>query len=125
MNLLNKDEIFSIGMQMDDLSLLNFCKSGKQGAELCKNEYFWARRTVEKFGPSQKRDEETWKNYYMRKVFRRGQEYNQDLYDAARLGDKQEVSRLIQLGADRQYGLDGALYAENKELIEYIRKEEK
>jgi len=119
---MNKDMFFSIAMKLDDLSLLNLCKSGRQGAELCKNEYFWNRRTIEKFGPSQKRDEETWKNYYMRKVSIRGQEYNQALYDAARLGDKQEISKLIQLGADRQYGLDGALYVDNQELVDFIRK---
>ena len=122
MEINNIDVLFSIAMEMDDLSLLNLCKSGRQGAKLCKNEYFWKARTTKKFGPSQKRDEETWKNFYMRKVSRRAQEYNQALYDAARLGDKQEVSRLFQLGADRQYGLDGALYVNDQELVDFIRK---
>jgi len=121
MNVLNKDVLFSIAMRMDDLTLLNFCQTGKEGIKLCKNEYFWKERTIENFGPSKKRKEETWKNYYMRKTRRIGEEYNQALYDAARLGDKQEVSRLIQLGADRQYGLDGALYTKNQELVDFIR----
>lgn len=121
MNILNKDELYLIGMQMDDKTLLNFCKSGSQGKKLCGNESFWRARTIKKYGPSQKRDQETWKNYYMRKVFRRAQAYNQELYDASRRGDKEEVSRLIQLGADPQYALDGALYVDNQELVEFIK----
>lgn len=122
MDTLNKDELYLIFMQMDDLTLLNFCKTGKKGAKMCRDENFWKRRTMEKFGPSQKNNDETWKDYYLKKVFRKGEEYNRDLYDAARLGNKQEVYRLIQLGADIQYGIDGAIYANDQELSKELFK---
>jgi len=122
MEMLNKDEIYLVAMKLDDHSLLNFCASSKKGKELCENDNFWKARTMQKYGNVPKRTNETWKNFYMRKTRQVGQELDQSLYDAARQGKMVEVVRLLNLGADSQYGLDGALFTQNQELAEFIRK---
>ena len=122
MDSLNKDEIELIAMELDDLSLLNFCIATKAAKRFCSNDMFWFRRTIKKYGKVQKRENESWKNYYMRKTFREGQGLNQTLYDAARAGDREEIVRLVEMGADPEYGVDGALFVQNQDLADFIRK---
>lgn len=66
-----KDVNLEIMSKMDDKTLLNTCLSSKYGRELCKNESFWYKRLLEKYGDravKYKPEDRTWKNHYMRVV---------------------------------------------------------
>lgn len=113
----NKDTDFVILSQLDDRSLLNMCLIYKDN-KACNDETFWKRRTINKYGNV--KPQTSWKQYYLDQVYALGQELDQSVYDAARFDDWDEVSRLIGLGADRQYALDGAFYVNNDYLVNYI-----
>ena len=67
-------DLYEILMNLDDISLLNFCKASfKQEYEksLCADETFWKIRT-EKYYPVAheiKKDDLKWKKYYLRIVY--------------------------------------------------------
>lgn len=64
-----KDTNLMIMEKLDDRSLLNLCLTNKNAAELCRNEPFWYRRYVNRFGKDgtkHKPANRTWKNNYLK-----------------------------------------------------------
>ena len=117
----HKDTDMLVLSQLDDRDLMNFCLSGTHARRICDDEVFWRNRTFQKYGQVNKPANKTWKEYYLNKVLLQGQQLDQALYDAARLNNVQEVMRLIDMGAELQYGLDGALFGNNEEMVNFIR----
>ena len=117
----NKDTDFLILSQLDDRTLLKYCLTGKQAQKLCNDERFWRTRTYAKFGEVVKPANETWRRFYTKRVLIHGQDLDQQLYDAARASDRAEIARLVGMGADVQYALDGAIYTQNDDLVKFIR----
>ena len=65
---LTRDSNFLVMQKMDDRTLLNYCKTNKKAAELCRDENFWRNRFVNRFGKeaaTYKPKDRTWKNHYL------------------------------------------------------------
>jgi len=63
-----RDSNFLVMQKMDDRTLLNYCKTNKKAAELCRDENFWRNRFVNRFGKdaaNYKPKDRTWKNHYL------------------------------------------------------------
>lgn len=75
-----KDTNLMIMEKLDDRSLLNLCLTDKNAAELCRNEPFWRKRYVTRFGEravKYKPANRTWKNNYMQTLVDLGRyDYN-------------------------------------------------
>jgi len=69
----SKDVILKIMDEMDDSTLLNFCKTNDQrdseGVLYCNNEIFWENRTFKNFGEIEKNPDRTWKNLYLNIIY--------------------------------------------------------
>jgi len=65
----SKDMVFKIMDEMDDFTLLNFCKINNQrdseGVLYCNNEKFWENRFIQKYGEVDKNQDRTWKDLYL------------------------------------------------------------
>lgn len=65
----NKDVDYTIMANLDDRSLLNFCQTDKYVSVLCRNDEFWRRRFISKYGDkasNYKPAERTWRNHYLK-----------------------------------------------------------
>ena len=63
-----KDTDFLIMENLDDRSLLNYCMTNKRGSELCKDEDFWRRRFISKYGENvakYKPVHRTWRQHFL------------------------------------------------------------
>ena len=64
-----KDTNLMIMEKLDDRSLLKLCLTDKNAAELCRNEPFWRRRYLSRFGEraaKHKPTNRTWKDNYLK-----------------------------------------------------------
>ena len=64
-----KDTDFLIMENLDDRSLLNYCMTNKKGSELCKDEGFWRRRFISKYGENAakyKPVQRTWRQHFLK-----------------------------------------------------------
>jgi len=64
-----KDVDLKILSELDDMSLLNFCKTSTYGKKLCENEIFWFNRTLSKYGKVEKNPKRSWKNLYLKLTY--------------------------------------------------------
>lgn len=117
----NKDVDAMILSNLDDRDLLVYCQSGEHAQRVCNDENFWRNRTFDKYGRVEKLATQTWKNYYLNKMVLYGEQLDQSVYDAARANNRAEIVRLLNMGADIQYALDGAFFTRNRELVDFIR----
>jgi len=71
----SKDMVFKIMDEMDDFTLLNFCKINNQrdseGVLYCNNEKFWENRLLRKYPLliKFKGENESWKEFYLEMVY--------------------------------------------------------
>ncbi len=66
----NKDVNLEIMRKMDDSSLFNFCLVNKSASKLCRNEYFWRDRFIQKFGKIYGPPVgESWKSQYLKFIY--------------------------------------------------------
>jgi hypothetical protein len=67
-----KDVDFEIMSRMDDKSLINFCQvKNKYINNLCNNEVFWKKRTSSEIDIHTKKENRTWKEFYLKIVYYR------------------------------------------------------
>ena len=107
---------------MDDKSLLEFCKTGKYGNELCKDEMFWKKRFIEKFG--RVNENRSWKDFYLNMVYYldKYKDKNTALYQMSMKGIRNLdlIKVLLVRGADVNDGLVGASRGGHKNLVEFF-----
>lgn len=71
-----KDVDKEIVLNLDDISLAQYCKTGKYASEICKDDTFWLNKTLRRFGHilgdidkirkfKEKKGIDTWRNYYI------------------------------------------------------------
>jgi hypothetical protein len=60
-----KDVNLKILEDLDDRSLLNYCRTNKAAQKLCNDEGFWQRRTLQKFENIKIPYGMTWRKYYL------------------------------------------------------------
>ena len=72
LNQLDKNLSFEILNKLDDKSLVSFCSTSKEGQSLCKNQTFWQRRSIDRFGKYLSLDtmkvfkaDRSWSDYYI------------------------------------------------------------
>lgn len=66
-----KDVNLEIMSKMDDDTLLSVCATNRYGRELCRNEGFWHKRFLQKYGEMAakwKPAKRSWKNHYMKVI---------------------------------------------------------
>ena len=66
-----RDTDFLIMEKLDDKSLLNLCLTNKRASVLCREQNFWKRRFVSKFGETAakyKPEQRSWKNHYLKVI---------------------------------------------------------
>ena len=117
-----KDVDQKILSELDDKSLLEFCKTNRYGSELCKDEKFWKNRFIYKFGRFDKNPDRSWKDFYLKVVYYTDKYKNKALYHASLKGMKNFdiVKFLLIRGYDKNDGLIGAARGGHKNLVEYF-----
>lgn len=141
MDVLTRDTTFEIMKNMDDQTLLNFCKSNRKNAELCRNETFWQNRTIQKY-PNYvrfKNSERKWKNFYMSLVYYLNLEYKKSfghgpflpesqadimMESAAENGDEDFVRLAQHLNANRAIGIRLAILNGNLQILKELVKDQ-
>ena len=116
----HKDTEALVLSKLEDRDLLSYFRTGL-GTKIYNDENFWRNRTFNKYGRVKKSKNQTWRDYYLNKMLLYGQQLDQSVYDAVRANNREEIVRLLNMGADLQYALDGALYIRNKELVDFIK----
>ena len=95
---------------VDDRSLLQFCKSHQYGNEICNDENFWRRRLISKYGRAEKNEDRTWKDFYLLIAYYMNEYGDGALKQAAYRGIKNiDVIKFFILRDPTTYGLDDAL----------------
>jgi hypothetical protein len=116
-----KDVDKKILSELDDQSLLEFCKSNKYGNELCKDELFWKQRFINRFGRADKNTDRSWKDFYLNVVFYMDKYRNQALARISMKGIRNIdiINFLLIRGYTANQGLIGASAGGHKDLVEY------
>lgn len=149
---LTRDVTLELMKNMDDETLLKFCRSNRKNSEICRNETFWRKRTLEKYENWSKFKSlnRTWKNYYITLIHYLNIEYEpkpdpvlgafvlsvenplkfQNKYDvilekAVANGDIDIVNLMISLGANKKLGIKTAIQKRNMELLKTLMHDEK
>lgn len=63
-----KDTEYLVLSNLDDRSLLNYCKTAKSAKKICNDDNFWKLRFINKFGErymKYKSEEKSWKQFYL------------------------------------------------------------
>lgn len=63
----HKDADILVMLELDDKSLLQFCKTNKYIESICEDENFWKRKVFRAGAKVDKPDDKTWKEYYFYK----------------------------------------------------------
>ncbi len=117
-----KDVDKKILMELDDKSLLEFCKTGKYGNQLCKDEIFWKNRFINRFGRADKNQGKSWKDFYLNMVYYLDKYGKHALYHASLKGIKN--LDLIKVLLLREYNVNDGLIAASREghknLVEFF-----
>jgi hypothetical protein len=66
---LNKDTDLLILSRLDDNGLFSICLTNKYFNRLCKNEDLWRNRVQSRFSINGKKENETWKIFYLKKIY--------------------------------------------------------
>ena len=120
-----RDVDLKILSELDDRDLLNFCKTGKYGNELCNNENFWRVRVQTKFPAASKikLPSRSWKNFYLKIVYYIDKYRNADdfMFEAVRRNEQDMIDFSILRGAsDWINGMKFAAKTGNVELVKFI-----
>ena len=121
-----KDTDLLVFQQLDDKSLLSMCLVDKSANKLCKNEYFWQNRFVNKFGSgiADKPADKTWRIYYLQtiKILDENKDLNKLLIESAENGKLDLVKISLSNGADIHTLDDRALrYSSENGHIEVVK----
>ena len=110
--------------ELDDKSLLEFCKTNKYGYKLCNDELFWKIRFFQKFGRMDKNPDRSWKDFYLKIVYYldKYKNINTALENISIKGMKNIdlIKVLLVRGADVNRGLVGAAIGGHKNLVDYF-----
>ena len=117
-----KDIDKKILAELDDKSLLEFCKTSKYGSELCRDELFWKGRFINRFGRADKNEWRSWKDFYLNVVFYMDKYRNQALARISMKGIRNLdiINFLLLRGYTPNQGLIGAAAGGHKDLVEYF-----
>lgn len=119
-----KDVDQKILQELDDRELLDFCVSHKYGSELCKDENFWRKRIVKRYGGVNKNERRTWKNFYLTIVYYldKYKDKNIALHEISKGGMKNLdiINFFLIRGASPNSGLTGAAAGGHVNLAEYF-----
>jgi hypothetical protein len=63
-----KDVDLLILMELDDESLFSACQANKDAARICRDENFWRKRFLRKYGNFNKANDMTWRDLYLKAV---------------------------------------------------------
>ena len=109
---------------MDDRTLLEFCKTHRYTKELCNNELFWKKRLNKKYGSFNKNENRTWKEFYLKIIYYLDKYLSLDdiLYHISIEGIKNlDLIRFFLVrGANINRGLLGAATAGHKNLVNFF-----
>jgi len=107
--------------ELDDKSLLEFCKTHKYGNRLCNDELFWKTRFFNKFGRADKNPDRSWKDFYLNIVFYTDKYKNNAIEKISMKGIKNLdlIKVLLVRGADLNKGLVGASMGGHRNLVDY------
>ena len=98
-----RDVDLKILSELDDKSLLSFCKVSKYANTLCYNEDFWRSRIIQNYPKAFefKSKEKTWRNYYLSIVMYLNKFYNLDtaMFEATQTNQEDLVYFLVSQGA--------------------------
>jgi len=64
-NLFGKDINLKVLEELDDKDLFSFCLVDKYANELCKNEHFWRKRFLKRFGKRYDKGKSNWRKTYL------------------------------------------------------------
>jgi hypothetical protein len=113
---------------LDDKSLLNFCKTSKYGEMLCQDETFWKRRFISKFGAADKNPDRKWKDFYLKIVYYLDKYKNNDraLFNVSTKGIRNLdiIKFFLVRGANVNRGLNGASKGGHIDLVDYFIERE-
>ena len=113
---------YKILSNLDDRSLLNFCRTSQYGKTLCDNKLFWENRFIKQFGRHKKSDKISWKDFYLKVVYYMDLEkynINTAMVASIKEGNPDLVRFFISRGADDfNSGLRQAAYYGNKTLVD-------
>ena len=120
-----KDVDLKIMSELDDRSLLQFCKTNKYANNLCKEPMFWRNRIQTKYPKALefKSPDRTWRNYYLNIVYYMDklEKTHKRMYLAAKNGEKDLVDFFISEGADDfSEGMKSAALGGHLELVKYF-----
>ena len=117
-----KDVDKKILAELDDKSLLEFCKTNRYGSELCRDELFWKGRFINRFGRVDKNEWRSWKDFYLNVVFYMDKYRNQALARISMKGIRNLdiINFLLLRGYTPNQGLIGAAAGGHKDLVEYF-----
>jgi hypothetical protein len=110
-----RDVDLKILSELEDIDILNYCKTHKYGKELCDNENFWENRVETKFPKAAqiKSPNRTWKNFYMKIVYYldKYKSMGKAMLEAVTRNESDMIEFLIIKGASNLS--DGMKYASN------------
>jgi hypothetical protein len=117
-----KDVDKKILAELDDESLLSFCKTARYGNELCKDDLFWKNRFISRFGRAEKNPDRSWKDFYLNAVFWVNRYRNQALARLSMKGIRNIdlINFFLVRGYSPNSGLVGAAAGGHKDLVEYF-----
>ena len=117
-----KDVDKKILSELDDKSLLEFCKTNKYGYELCNDELFWKNRFIRRFGRADKNDVRSWKDFYLKVVFYMDKYRNKALARLSMKGIRNLdlINFFLVRGYSPNEGLVGASVGGHLDLVEYF-----
>lgn len=116
-----KDVDQKILSELDDKSLFEFCITHKYGSALCKDDLFWKKRFISKYGHSNKNNNRTWKNFYMTVIYYLDKYKTGALYEVSKTGFKNidVINFFLIREGDVNSGMLGAVVGGQKNLVEY------
>lgn len=116
-----KDVDQKILSELDDKSLFEFCITHKYGSTLCRDDLFWKKRFIIKYGHSNKNADRSWKNFYMNVIYYNDKYKGGALYELSKKGIKNFdlINFYLVRGSDVNMGMLGAVTGGHKDLVEY------
>lgn len=120
-----KDVDEKILNELDDKSLLQFCKTHQYSNEICSNEDFWRRRLFTKYGRVEKNKDRKWKDFYLMIAYYTNEFADQALKHASYRGIKNiDVIKFFILRDPSTENLNSALISAaaigDKDLLDYL-----
>ena len=116
-----KDVDQKILSELDDKSLFKFCMTHQYGSTLCKDDLFWKKRFISRYGYANKNEARSWKNFYMSVIYYIDKYKAGALYEVSKTGFKNIdlINFFLVRGGDVNMGMLGAVLGGHKNLVEY------